>query len=184
MKKCPYCAEEIQDAAIVCRYCERDVQAPKPPKVKTNKLRNALLALASIVFLCCSGVAGVSAIRGTPVTPTPTKITLSGVVIYSTATHAATSTALPTNTVENANTSTSTTVTTDRPLPTSTPFPTIKPLPTNTRVVLLPAPTSQPSMNNGASAICNDGTYSYSAHRRGTCSHHGGVAQWLKNLPA
>ena len=31
----------------------------------------------------------------------------------------------------------------------------------------------------GAIAICRDGTYSYSANRRGTCSHHGGVAQWL-----
>ena len=31
----------------------------------------------------------------------------------------------------------------------------------------------------GASARCRDGTYSFSAHRRGTCSHHGGVAQWL-----
>ncbi len=28
-------------------------------------------------------------------------------------------------------------------------------------------------------AICRDGTYSYSKNRRGTCSHHGGVAQWL-----
>lgn len=27
-------------------------------------------------------------------------------------------------------------------------------------------------------AICRDGTASYSAHRSGTCSHHGGVAQW------
>lgn len=31
----------------------------------------------------------------------------------------------------------------------------------------------------GATARCADGTYSYSQHRQGTCSHHGGVAQWL-----
>lgn len=31
----------------------------------------------------------------------------------------------------------------------------------------------------GATALCRDGTYSYSQHHRGTCSHHGGVAQWL-----
>lgn len=31
----------------------------------------------------------------------------------------------------------------------------------------------------GATAICRDGSYSYSRSRRGTCSHHGGVRQWL-----
>ena len=31
----------------------------------------------------------------------------------------------------------------------------------------------------GATARCRDGTYSYSQHRSGTCSHHGGVAVWL-----
>jgi hypothetical protein len=31
----------------------------------------------------------------------------------------------------------------------------------------------------GATALCNDGTYSYSQTRSGTCSHHGGVAVWL-----
>lgn len=32
---------------------------------------------------------------------------------------------------------------------------------------------------SGASAKCRDGSYSFSHHRRGTCSHHGGVAAWL-----
>jgi hypothetical protein len=31
----------------------------------------------------------------------------------------------------------------------------------------------------GATAQCRDKTYSYSQHRRGTCSHHGGVRSWL-----
>ena len=31
----------------------------------------------------------------------------------------------------------------------------------------------------GATAQCRDGTYSFSRSRRGTCSHHGGVAKWL-----
>jgi len=31
----------------------------------------------------------------------------------------------------------------------------------------------------GATAQCQDGTYSFSQHRSGTCSYHGGVAVWL-----
>jgi hypothetical protein len=31
----------------------------------------------------------------------------------------------------------------------------------------------------GSTAKCKDGTYSKSQHRSGTCSHHGGVADWL-----
>jgi hypothetical protein len=31
----------------------------------------------------------------------------------------------------------------------------------------------------GATAQCHDGSYSFSQSRRGTCSHHGGVAKWL-----
>lgn len=35
------------------------------------------------------------------------------------------------------------------------------------------------SSSSGATAQCRDGSYSYSQHRRGTCSGHGGVAMWL-----
>jgi hypothetical protein len=40
-------------------------------------------------------------------------------------------------------------------------------------------PVAAATAPEGASAQCNDGTYSFSEHRRGTCSHHGGVAEWL-----
>lgn len=41
------------------------------------------------------------------------------------------------------------------------------------------SPAYAPSVPAGASAQCRDGTYSFSQSRRGTCSHHGGVARWL-----
>lgn len=37
---------------------------------------------------------------------------------------------------------------------------------------------TNPGGPNGATAKCRDGTYSFSAHRSGTCSRHGGVAQF------
>lgn len=32
---------------------------------------------------------------------------------------------------------------------------------------------------SGATAICRDGSHSFSHHHRGTCSRHHGVARWL-----
>lgn len=40
-------------------------------------------------------------------------------------------------------------------------------------------PVQAPSAPAGATAHCRDGSWSFSQHRSGTCSGHGGVAEWL-----
>lgn len=50
---------------------------------------------------------------------------------------------------------------------------------TNVEGYKVQSPTYYSSTPAGASALCRDGTYSFSRNRRGTCSHHGGVARWL-----
>ncbi len=50
---------------------------------------------------------------------------------------------------------------------------------TNVDGVHVQSPVFTETAPAGASAKCRDGSYSFSLHRRGTCSHHGGVAEWL-----
>lgn len=44
-----------------------------------------------------------------------------------------------------------------------------------------PSASSGTGAPAGATALCRDGTYSFSAHRSGTCAGHGGVARWLRH---
>ena len=66
------------------------------------------------------------------------------------------------------------------PVPEPSPTPLAAPNGTYTNVYgnEVPSPYQAPSKPDGASARCRDGTYSFSQSRRGTCSHHGGVAEW------
>lgn len=50
---------------------------------------------------------------------------------------------------------------------------------TNSRGQRVRRPMKSQTVPAGATAQCRDGSYSFSQSRRGTCSHHGGVATWL-----
>ena len=46
-------------------------------------------------------------------------------------------------------------------------------------VIVLRNPTILTSLMRKATARCRDGSMSFSGHRCGTCSYHGGVAEFL-----
>lgn len=50
---------------------------------------------------------------------------------------------------------------------------------TNTDGNSVHSPAYSETVPSGVTAKCKDGTYSFSQHRQGTCSHHGGVLEWL-----
>ena len=69
-----------------------------------------------------------------------------------------------------------------RPPATSPPI--TRPPATPTSRFSIPTTALSPGYPANATAECTDGTISYSAHRSGTCSHHGGVAHWINRPPS
>jgi hypothetical protein len=71
------------------------------------------------------------------------------------------------------------------PASTETASPAAAPAPESSAAASKAAPAAKPAATagntdpTGATAKCKDGTYSKSKHHTGSCSHHGGVAEFL-----